>query len=101
MELLIDDVRDFGDVIARTPAAAKMILKSFGKDFEVVHFDHDLGMCEESGYSILTWALENDLLPDKIELVTGNIVGREHMRAALENHGFKTINGRTFHKKSP
>lgn len=82
MWLLIDDVRDLKcDVIARTAEAGKKLLAVGG--WECVCFDHDLGE-KETGYDVLCWALENNLLPSKVQLVTSNPVGRENMRRALE-----------------
>jgi hypothetical protein len=89
MQLLIDDMRNFDvDAIARTPDAARTMLKDIA--WETVYFDHDLGPDVESGYDILTWALENDLLQGaRVMLVTSNPSGRLRMEAALENHGYR------------
>lgn len=86
MWLLIDDVRDLNcDAIARTAEVGKKLLTVGG--WECVCFDHDLGQ-PETGYDVLCWALENNLLPSKVQLVTSNPVGRENMRRALENNGY-------------
>ena len=86
MWLLIDDVRDLNcDVIARTAETGKKLLAVGG--WECVCFDHDLGD-GETGYDVLCWALENNLLPSKVQLVTSNPVGRENMRRALESSGY-------------
>lgn len=96
MWLLIDDCRDLNaDVIARTSEAGKRMLALGG--WECVCFDHDLGMqSAESGYDVLVWALEEQFLPSKVQLVTSNPVGRQNMRQALEAHGYVTVDGFNF-----
>lgn len=94
MWLLIDDMRSLPgvEVIARTPKAARKMLSLGG--WTNVIFDHDLGYLDEeskiaeTGYDILKWAIEERLLPDKIELITSNPVGRENMAAALVADGY-------------
>jgi hypothetical protein len=72
MWLLIDDTRDLGcSVIARNADAAKVILKGCGRSFEAVCIDHDLGD-GESGYDVLKWAIEAEVLPNHVQLVTQN-----------------------------
>lgn len=96
MWLLIDDTRDLNtEAIARTPAAARELLSL--KCWYCVCFDHDLGN-KQTGYDILKWALENDLLPSRVQLVTSNPVGRDNMRSSLEHSGYKTIDGVNFKK---
>lgn len=94
MWLLIDDKRDLNcDVIARTPEAARRLLAIGG--WECVCLDHDLG-AEEDGYQIAKWAIENNLLPGKVQLVTSNPVGRMNLRAVLESGGWTTKDGTNF-----
>lgn len=96
MWLLIDDCRDLGvDVIARTPEAGKRMLALGG--WECLCLDHDLGSTEsETGYDLLKWALEWKFVPQKVQLVTSNPVGRQNMRTALEAAGYKTTDGFNF-----
>ena len=97
MWLLIDDERSLDvDVIARTAAAGKEMLKSYRK-WECVCFDHDLGGID-TGYDVMVWAIQNRLLPNRVQLVTSNPVGRKNMRAALEREGYKTVDGINFKK---
>lgn len=87
MWLIIDDVRDLNcEVIARTSEAGKKMLALGG--WECVCFDHDLGEDNESGYDVLVWAIEENLLPCMVQLVTSNPVGRANMTAALEQDGY-------------
>lgn len=96
MWLLIDDCRDIGcDVIARNAIAGRKMLAIGG--WECVCFDHDLGDGED-GYSVLVWAIENKFLPNLVQLVSSNPVGRANMRSALENDGYVTVNGIDFSK---
>ena len=97
MWLLIDDERSLDvDVIARTAAAGKEMLKSY-TNWECVCFDHDLGGID-TGYDVMVWAIQNKLLPNRVQLVTSNPVGRKNMRAALEREGYKTVDGINFKK---
>lgn len=94
MRLLIDDCRDLmADVIARNSNSGKRLLEIGG--WSCLLLDHDLGNCE-SGYEVLVWGLERGLIPKEVHLVTSNPVGRMNMKAALENAGYKSPNGRYF-----
>lgn len=94
MWLLIDDERDLNcDVIARTPEAARKLLAVGGWD--CVCLDHDLG-ADEDGYQIAKWAIENNLLSTKVQLVTSNPVGRGNIRALLESNGWTSQDGINF-----
>lgn len=87
--VLIDDQRTFDvDAICRHSNEAKKLLKELNGNFEILMMDHDLGLDSEDGYQILTWALENNLVPDEVEMVTSNPVGRERMGQALINAGY-------------
>jgi hypothetical protein len=92
MWLLIDDERNLDvDVIARTASAGKEMLKSYRK-WECVCMEID------TGYDVMVWAIQNRLLPNRVQLVTSNPVGRKNMRAALEREGYKTVDGINFKK---
>ena len=96
MWLLIDDERNLNtEAVARNAASGKRMLEAGG--WECVCFDHDLGE-GESGYDVLVWGLEKGLIPDRVQLVTSNPVGRKNMRAALEAAGFNTIDGINFYR---
>lgn len=91
MWLLIDDERDLNtEVIARTPEAGRRLLAIGG--WACLCLNHDLA-CEESGYDVLVWALERDLVPARVQLVTSNPAGRQNMRAALVASGYVTRDG--------
>jgi hypothetical protein len=98
MYLLIDDCRDYWcDVVAKNAKAAKEVLAGCGRVFDSVGFDHDLGL-GESGYDVLVWAIEEDLLPNHVQVVTSNPVGRSRMVAVLVDAGYKTTDRTNFYK---
>ena len=94
--LLIDDFRDLPvDAIARNPISAKKLL-AIG-DWECVCFDHDLSdKYGETGYDLLVWAIKNNYLPEKVQLVTSNPVGRQSMANALLACNYTTKDGINF-----
>ena len=99
MWLLIDDERNLGcDVIARTAEAGKALLAAH--KWEGVCLDHDLG-CDETGYHVLNWAIENGHLPSAVQLVTSNPPGRERMGLALEAAGYEKLSPFDYEKKNP
>ncbi len=88
MWLLIDDIRNLDcEAIARTPQAAKELLKC--NCWEGVCFDHDLGE-GETGYDVMKWMFEMNIHPSKIQLVTSNPVGRNNMIGVLKSYGYKS-----------
>ena len=98
MWLLIDDCRDLGcEVIARNAKAACKILKHCWQMFNCVCFDHDLG-AGGSGYEVLVYAITEDLLPNRVQLVTSNPPGRAQMTTALNNAGFTSTDGVNFYR---
>jgi response regulator of citrate/malate metabolism len=87
MDLLIDDERTYhADIICRTAKAARQVLDTLQFDF--VMFDHDLGCQDDNGYKILTWALENNKCPKKVQIITSSPVGKKNMEDALKSHGY-------------
>ena len=100
MFLLIDDLRNTpSDFIARTPSAGKEALRRLKPLLTHVIFDHDLGG-EESGYDVMVWALDNGFMPDNVQLVTSNPVGRDNMIAALLSSGYKAKNKVEYYKET-
>lgn len=95
MYLLIDDCRTNGDVVATTAEAGRAMLQAGQAHWSCIGFDHDLGS-DETGYDVLNWAIERNLLPHRVQLVTSNPVGRKNMTAALVAAGFKTVDGYNF-----
>lgn len=89
MWLLVDDKRELNcDVTARTYEAGKLLLDTC--PWECLCIDHDLGT-ELNGYNLIVWALANDKLPNKVQIVTSNPVGADNIRAALKNAGYDGV----------
>ena len=87
--LLIDDQRDLpADRVARTYKEGIEALRE--QHWDLLYLDHDLGDFsgpggrELTGYDVACW-LENNtqFLPDRIEIVTSNPVGRRNIESAL------------------
>ncbi len=98
MYLLIDDLRNTPvDFIARTAEAGKESLRRLDGLLTHVVFDHDLGE-EMTGYDVMMWGIENGFMPDNVQLVTANPVGRDNMIAALLADGYKAKNKVEYYK---
>lgn len=88
--LLIDDQRNLpADRVARTYQEGIDALAE--RHWDILYLDHDLGDFsgvegrELSGYDIACWLEQHPQhLPDRIEIVTSNPVGRRRIEAALE-----------------
>lgn len=88
MWLLIDDKRDlYCDVIARTSKAGFKMLALGGWD--TLCIDHDLGE-EISGYDIIVWASKRNFLPNHIQIVSSNPVGKQNIANVLKDNGYTT-----------
>ena len=87
MWLLIDDTRDLGHMIARDADTGLFLLRNLSGKLEGLMLDHDLGS-GMSGYQVLLIALEEHILPDRVQLVTMNPVGRKSMEQTLAANGY-------------
>ena len=106
MYLIIDDGRSLGcQIIARTAQAGKDILYNFAGTFnsqglpsiECLCIDYDLGT-GENGYDVIKWAIEHNCLPNRIQVVTMNPVGRKNIVAALINADYVSFDNTNFKK---
>lgn len=104
--ILIDDLRNLNmDIICRTSQAGFRTVVAFSGDIECLYMDHDLG--EESqtdGYELLKKLYANDginiSMPDKVQLVTSNPVGRQNMADLLISNGYiESPNGINFKRE--
>ncbi len=104
MYLIIDDDRSLGcDIIARTPQAGKDILYNMVHRFnsngepliECLCIDHDLGF-EETGYDVIKFGIENHCLPDKIQIVSMNPVGKQNIANILVDNEYNTFDNINF-----
>ena len=94
LTLLIDDLRDIDvDVIARNGKAGLVILDLIRVD--VLYLDHDLGPDSISGYTVAMKALDLDIMPPTVILVTSNPVGRDNIIAGLKQFGYTNNTGNT------
>lgn len=88
--LLIDDLRDLkADVICRNYSDGIWAL--INGTWDVLLLDHDLASFdgedgrEKTGYDVLCFLeMHPQYLPNRIELVTANPVGRQKMQALIE-----------------
>ncbi len=101
MWLLVDDEKNIQcDIIVRTAHVAKIVLAGLHSELEGLYLDHDLGM-DSSGLDVLKWAIQNDMLPNSVQLITMNPVGKKEMEFCLRDAGY-ALNYVTqiWHKKS-
>ena len=98
MYLLIDDVKNFhADIIARTDKAGKGVLKRLSNQITCLGIDFDLGReSKENGLDILKWALANNYLPKKVQVVSLNPPGRKAMVTFLLDNGYQTKDNTNF-----
>ncbi len=99
MHLLIDDERTYGaDIIARNYAEGMAVLRL--GIVTHLYLDHDLGDVvddqEFTGYSVLQTALPLGIVPDNVQLVTANPVGKKNMALLLGDYGYETKDGTNF-----
>lgn len=114
IRLLIDDIRTFEmigfapfdaqndgqRVIARTPYEGINALQRV--DVTHLYIDHDLGPDPDgtefpNGYKVICWAIEQDILPPYVEIVSSNPVGRANIQAALRHEGYVRAQGGWIH----
>jgi hypothetical protein len=88
MRVFLDDIRNSppGWVVVRTAAEAIALLRT-GEVTEM-SLDHDLGG-DSTGMEVLEWieweVVERGFEPPQLIVHSGNPVGRERMRAAVES----------------
>lgn len=96
--VLVDDAREgyTAHVVLRTGSAALDLYPHIAKaaEVELLQMDHDLGVGPD-GYDVLKMILNPDPrerraapFPRKVQLVTGNPVGRDRMKALLKDAGY-------------
>ena len=96
--MIIDDIRDLNcDIIARTSQAGFQILSWMHDNINVLVLDHDLGdHSHMDGNRLLKELIVHKLLPQEVQLCSDNPVGRQNMRAQLEDIGYATKDGRIY-----
>lgn len=98
--LLIDDERNLNcDVICRTGELGVEYLRAFHKDVECLVLDHDLGSGID-GYQVITIAIEENVVPDEVQIVSSNPVGVKRIGDALISAGYSASPDRRFFRKN-
>lgn len=98
---IIDDVRELNcELIAKTGVdGIRMMIEHFD-EVECLCLDHDLGdPGEMNGFEVLQSLLLRNLVPDHVQLVTSNPVGRQRMQNELLSRNYTTLDGIDFYKK--
>lgn len=99
MYLLVDDERSLTgyDIIARNPEAALEILHNL--PITGIGLDNDMGEAYMEGWEFLKIALQDNVLPDIVYLVTSNPVAFQKMKDILEDAGYvSTLHQQKFEK---
>jgi len=91
MKLLIDDIKEgcWADIVARNSFAGLQILLSLTTPIDELYIDYDLGDKSENGLYVLKHALENELLPNKIIIVSMSPPGIKTMKEFLIDNGYQ------------
>lgn len=95
---IIDDIRELHcDFIAKTPAdGVKMMRDNFD---EIGHLCMDHDLCSAvTGYDVLRTLGNMELIPEHVQMVTSNPVGRMNMANYLLGLGYETRDGINFYK---
>jgi hypothetical protein len=95
---IIDDIRELNcELIAKNARdGLTMVMENFDR-IECLCLDHDLGEVL-NGYDVLCHLMYKGFVPDHVQLVTSNPVGRANMASVLERNGYETKDGRNFYK---
>lgn len=90
MWLIVDDMRELGcNIIARTPEAGMHVLCAMSDVIECLCIDHDFGeRSEKDGTDVIKFAIENNCLPDRVQIVSQNPVGVDRIRNLLIDEGY-------------
>lgn len=95
---IIDDIRELNcELIAKNARdGIHMVIENFDR-IECLCLDHDLGEVL-NGYDVLCHLFEVGKVPNHVQLVTSNPVGRANMANVLKHNEYKTKDGRNFYK---
>ena len=91
--LLIDDLRVLVGMnyTARTPNEGLEILKQ--GHVTHLYLDNDLGLGVIEGWEVLNTAIQENVAPPYIQLVTSNPVARKRMQDVLKDNNYVSRNG--------
>ena len=99
---IIDDIRELNcDFIAKDARAGIKMMTDHFDEIGTLCMDHDLGDAEEmNGYEVLKFLMLKGLVPDHVQMVTSNPVGRTNMANLLIAEGYETVDGINFLRKN-
>jgi hypothetical protein len=102
LHVLVDDQRNFGDVIIRNPEHAVRIIRWMFSDITTLSMDNDMGGSVQ-GYEILEEILAFSKTHKKyiptVNVVTGNIVAARRMSEDLTAAGYRLTGATRFTRK--
>jgi hypothetical protein len=100
MWLIVDDERSLGcEIIARTVDVGLRVLLAI-PEIECLCIDHDLGdeNPRKTGLYVVREAIASGCLPNRVQIVTQNPVGKQNIQNALKDHGYHTVDNINFYK---
>ena len=91
MFLAIDDTKkcEWADIVARNSFAGLQVLLSLTTPIDELYIDYDLGDNSKNGLYVLKHALENELLPNKIIIISMDLPGIKAIKEFLINNGYR------------
>lgn len=101
LHVLIDDAKEGTgySLVARTSAAALLLLEALqGRQF-VLYIDFDLGNGSINGNEVIRRGLEKGWLPKEVNIVSWNPDGRKMIANTLRDAGYHSTCGSTFKKE--
>ena len=98
---IIDDIRELNcDFIAKTGWDGIAMMREHIVEIKTLCMDHDLGDANAmNGFDVLYRLSLENLIPDHVQMVTSNPVGRMNMANFLLGKGFETRDGLNFYRK--
>ena len=94
---IIDDIRELNcHYIAKTGFEGISMMRAHFSEIGVLCMDHDLGEHGMNGFDALYRLLLEGLVPDRVQLVTSNPVGRKNMSDLLLDRGYESKDGINF-----
>lgn len=93
MYVLVDDTRNYGDVIIRNPKVAIQVIRRIHKSITTIGWDNDMGHgWEYEGRNLLKQFMadcKNAKYWPNVQVITSNVVARMEMNKTLEENGYK------------
>lgn len=93
MYVLVDDLRNYGDVIIRDPRIAIKVIRRIHKSITTIGLDNDMGHgWEHEGRNLLKQFMadcKNEKYWPKVQIVTSNTVAMIEMYKTLQENGYQ------------